>query len=355
MENDTLSTSVPLSEQTSPLSGRTIGLVVLSLAFILGFPGNAFVIWSAACLVRKHTVTSLLILHLAVADGATLLTAPFFLRLLSIGQWEFGLFICQMCYYICGVCMYASVYLIVLMSLDRCLAVSKPFLSQNIRTKVVARSLVLVIWLLSFLLAIPVIFYRRLENYSGRFICKLSHDNQQHLVFHKLFEILTGCILPFFIIICCYIVIGHRLKETRFRRKRRTSRLITVIVVAFAVFWLPYHFVNILEVVGKLSGLKSVTQAGGKAQPTLIALAFFSSSINPILYTFTGSSLLKAAGVGFMAKLFDGTSSEIPSLRQGTGRSTQQREEVEMKVVRNENDENIAPTGLSVETTLDGC
>ncbi|XP_039353973.1 leukotriene B4 receptor 1-like isoform X4 [Mauremys reevesii] len=324
-----------------PLPGAKLGLTVLSLAFILGFPGNVFVVWSALWRVQKRTITCLLILHLALADCAVLLTSPFFLRLLSAGQWEFGSVVCQLCYYVCGVSMYASISLITLMSLDRCLAVTKPVIAQKIRTAMVVRSLVLAIWMVSFLLAVPVIFYRKLVLRGRHLLCDLSHPTIGHLVFHNLFETLTGFVLPFAAIIWSYCVIGHRLQDTRFRRKRRTNRLIVLIVAAFALFWLPFHVVNILDVAGALSHSKGLIMAGKMARPTLTALAFFSSSVNPILYAFSGAALIKSAGIGFMAKLFEGTASEMSSTRQGTGQTTQRREKAKLEMVQDGNPERI--------------
>nr|XP_006126764.1 leukotriene B4 receptor 1 [Pelodiscus sinensis] len=340
MSNAT-SNATALPGALGPLPGAKLGLAVLSLAFILGFPGNVFVVWSALWRVQKRTVTCLLILHLAVADCAVLLTAPFFLRLLSAGRWEFGPVVCQICHYVCGVSMYASIFLITLMSLDRCLAVTKPFISQKIRTAMVVRSLVLAIWVGSFFLALPVIFYRKLVLRGRHLLCDLSHPTMGHLIFHNLFETLTGFAIPFAAIIGSYCVIGRRLRETRFRRKRRTNRLIVLIVVAFAVFWLPFHVVNLLDVTGAVSHSQGLTKAGKMARPTLTALAFFSSSVNPILYAFTGGALIKTAGIGFMAKLFEGTASEMSSTRVGTGRTIQLREEAKLEAMQDGNPDSM--------------
>ncbi|XP_062994012.1 leukotriene B4 receptor 1 [Elgaria multicarinata webbii] len=324
-------TSPPMG--LSPLPGASIGISVLVLAFLLGFPGNAFVVWSAGCRVRKRTVTCLLILHLAIADLAVLLTAPIYLRFLSAGKWETGDGICRACNYICGVSMYASVFLITLMSLDRCLAVSRPFISQKIRTRSTIRLLVLAIWVIGVLLAIPVLVYRKVIDMKGRSICKREHPTPKDIIFHNLFETITGFVLPFIAILFSYATISQRLKETRFRRKRRTSRLISFIVAAFALFWLPYHVVNILEVAGEWN--HSLKRAAAMARPTLVALAFFSSSVNPILYTFSGSSFIRSSGFGFMAKLFEGTASEVSSSKFGTIRDLQRHGEIKASSLNN--------------------
>lgn len=137
------------------------GIAILTLAFVLGFPGNLFVAWSVLCRVKKRSVTCLLVLNLALADAFVLLGAPFFLRYLAGGRgWEFGSVACKLVHYLSSVNMYVSIYLICLMSMDRWLAVSKPFLSQRLRTKQTLLLLLLVVWVLAFVLSLPMPFYR---------------------------------------------------------------------------------------------------------------------------------------------------------------------------------------------------
>ncbi|XP_077170136.1 leukotriene B4 receptor 1 [Paroedura picta] len=343
-ENSTQNVSSLVTKQPSQVVAP-IGIAVLSIAFILGFPGNAFVVWSAGWRVHKRTVTCLLILHLAIADLMVLLTAPIFLRVLSVREWELGDAVCRICHYVCGVSMYASIYLITLMSLDRCLAVSKPFLSHKIRSKKTIRLVVLAIWLAGCLLAIPVILYRKVMGKGGKPQCGFSHPTPRDMVIHNLFETIAGFLLPFITIIYSYCTIGQRLKDTRFRQKRRTGRLISLIVVAFAVFWFPYHVVNLLDVTAVSSGSEKVRKIGMSARPILIALAYFSSSINPILYAFSGGSLIRSAGLGFMAKLFEGTASEMSSVKHGTCRDPQRHMETKM-----DHAENGSPTPLTMSS-----
>lgn len=150
----------PVSTQPFSLSHQ-IGIAILVLAFVFGFPGNLFVVWSILCKVKHRSVTCLLIFNLAVADALVLLSAPLFLRYLAGGRgWEFGSALCKTVHYLCCVNMYASIYLISLMSLDRWLAVNKPFLSQRMRTKNRILLIMLGIWLMAFLIALPMPFYR---------------------------------------------------------------------------------------------------------------------------------------------------------------------------------------------------
>ncbi|KAM3590182.1 uncharacterized protein V6R79_005500 [Siganus canaliculatus] len=303
--------SVPISASAKG------GIVILTLAFVLGFPGNLFVVWSVLCQVKKRSVTCILVLNLALADASVLLSAPFFLRYLAGGQgWEFGSAACKLVHYLSNVNMYVSIYLICLMSMDRWLAVAKPFLSQRMRTKRSITMLLLFVWVLAFLLSLPMPFYRSnlqktLPNNATFSFCIPYHwKSTGHKVFQYLFETIMGCLVPFTLMTSCYSSVICRLQSARFQRRAKGSRLILLIVCAFAAFWLPYHIVNLIEVVGLLQGNVSVLKAAATARPNVTAFAYFSSAINPILYVFAGSSHIRNAGFRFMGKLLEATYSE---------------------------------------------
>lgn len=310
-----------------------IGVAILVLAFVLGFPGNLFVVWSVLCRVKKRSVTCLLVLNLALADACVLLSAPLFLRYLAGGRgWEFGSAACKLVHYLSSVNMYVSIYLICLMSMDRWLAVTKPFLSQRMRTKRSLLVLLLGVWVLAFLLSLPMPFYRSilklpLPNNRTVSLCSPYHwGSVGHKVFQYLFETIMGCLVPFTLINTCYSTVICRLQTVKFQRRGQGSRLILLIICTFAVFWLPYHIVNIIEVVGELQSSKSVLNAARLARPNVTAFAYFSSAVNPILYVFAGSSHIRQAGLSFMGKLFEATNSESRSTsttRHGRSGSTQ--------------------------------
>ncbi|XP_034531997.1 leukotriene B4 receptor 1 [Notolabrus celidotus] len=292
------------------------GIAILTLAFLLGFPGNLFVVWSVLCRVRKRSVTCLLVLNLALADAFVLLSAPFFLRYLAGGRgWEFGSAACKLVHYLSSVNMYMSIYLICLMSMDRWLAVTRPFVSQRLRTKKTLLLILLGVWVLAFALSLPMPFYRidkkiPLSKNLTISLCKVYHRSMGHRVFQYLFETIMACVVPFSLINTCYSSVICRLQNAKFQRRAQGSRLILMIICAFAIFWLPYHIVNIIEVVGVLQNSTSVTKAALAARPNVTAFAYFSSAVNPILYVFAGSSHIRQAGLSFMGKLFEATYSE---------------------------------------------
>lgn len=301
-------------------SSAALGITILTIAVLIGIPGNLFIIWTILCHMRKRSVTCILILNLAVADAVVLLMTPFFLHFLTVKRWVFGNGICKFCHYFCCVNMYASITIMTFMSLDRFLAIWKPFISQEVRTKSAILKILVGVWVWSFFLAIPMLFYKEVKHLGPIDICMAVHYSYRDVVFQYLSETILGFIAPFAIISISYASIGFRLQNARFQRKRRTGKLIAMIVITFAVFWLPYHIVNLIQVSGVLATDAEVAEklkrAAKIARPNLTALAFVSSSVNPVLYAFAGSNFIRTAKGQFMAKLFEGTSSEVSSIRK---------------------------------------
>lgn len=87
------------------------------------------------------------------------------------------------------------------------------------------------------------------NNISLSFCVPYHWNSVDHKVFQYLFETIMGCLVPFCLINTCYSSVLCRLQSAKFQRRAKSTRLILLIICAFAIFWLPYHIVNIIEVI----------------------------------------------------------------------------------------------------------
>ncbi|XP_069489919.1 leukotriene B4 receptor 1-like [Ambystoma mexicanum] len=308
-DNETLVTS-----SVSSISGT----VVLLLAALIGIPGNVFIIWSVLWRMKgkDKSVTCILILNLAMADGTVLCMTPFFIAFLIMRTWIFKWAVCKVVYYITCVNMYASIHIITLMSLDRLLAVTRPYLVQSIRKKHIARKVLMGIWTAAILLSIPAFAYREVveEARTEMLICEPCHPTTSHTIFHYSLETIVAFLVPLIIILSSYTVILRRLKASKFRRRVRTEKLILAIVLTFTVLWLPYHVVNAVQVASRLATgqlADKLKHAWKMSRALASTLAFISFSINPVLYAFAASNFIKLFGMNFIVKLLEGTTGEM--------------------------------------------
>ncbi|KAM4556989.1 leukotriene B4 receptor 2b [Fundulus diaphanus] len=309
----------------------TIGALILSLVFLLGVPGNLFIIWSILARTRKRSVTTILILNLACADGFLMTLTIFFIIYLAKQTWIFGSFMCKSLFYLCNANMYASIFMITLMSVHRMVAVLFPRKLYLISRKVVMR-VILCMWLLVMVIAIPSLVFRELETEIddrnvSRTVCAPNHILPTHVRFQYTLETVSGFIIPYAIITTCYVLTLRRLRQTQFKRMVRSEKLILAIVITFGVFWLPYHVINMLQVAAEWypddsptrEKLETIHQS---CRAVTSAFAFISSCANPVLYTFAGKSYIKKNGFAFMAKLFEGTSSSSSASSEMAAKQT---------------------------------
>lgn len=323
MSSSPANASSPLNATSAPIPGAAVGLALLSVAVVVGLPGNAMVLWSCA-VTHRRSVPVLLIFHLALADVVTLLTGPIYLRALSVGQWNMGLAVCRGCNYLCAAAMYVSIFLIALLGLHRCLAVSKPataVVSAGGRAGQLAHGAAAVTWLVALVLAIPSIIFRRVE----RGHCQRVHSTEAWLVVHNLLETILGWALPLTAVAAGYGLLIRRLRQTRLARRSRTFRLVAAVVVAFAVAWGPYHLASLLEVAVVVRGGGGTLEVAAKAiRPPATALAFLSSAMNPLLYACAGRRLCRGSGGSLLPRLLE--VSAIAGSSRGTTAKGNQRE-----------------------------
>ena len=153
-------------EDESGVSNDTttvVGALILSLVFLLGVPGNAFIIWSILARAHKRSVTTLIILNLACADGCLMLLTVFFVVYLARQNWDFGNPMCKGVFYLCNLNMFASIFLITLMSLHRLVAVVWPRKVHKLASRKIVLRVLAGVWFLVIFTSIPALVFREVS------------------------------------------------------------------------------------------------------------------------------------------------------------------------------------------------
>jgi len=180
--NDTIEDKSVVSNDFS----TGLGAIILGLVFLLGVPGNLFIVWSILARIRRRSVTTLLILNLACADGLLMALTIFFIIYLAKQSWIFGDAMCKCLFYLCNANMYASIFLITLMSVHRMVVVLFPRrLSHRITRKVVIRVIV-GMWVFVMLIALPSLVFRDVredqdEQKRTRSVCAPNHTTPREV------------------------------------------------------------------------------------------------------------------------------------------------------------------------------
>ncbi|GCB81954.1 hypothetical protein scyTo_0022849, partial [Scyliorhinus torazame] len=264
-----------------------LAIAIYVITFLVGTPGNAAVIWVTGCKM-KRTVNSVWFLNLAVADLAYCCSLPFQIaNIVTRNRWPTDVLLCKLIPSAIVLNMAASVFLLSAVSVDRCLAITRPIWSQRWRTVQAARVACAGAWLLALLMCLPTLLHRSILKYPGWGLSYCSHNysqapfGQRTKQVVEVSRVLVVFALPFLLMAACYLLIGLKVRRARFAKSHKPIHLIVVVVVAFFVCWLPYHVFGLLQAFSSHSVALSWDSAA-------VGLASINSALNPILYVFMG-------------------------------------------------------------------
>ncbi|XP_003222992.1 leukotriene B4 receptor 1 [Anolis carolinensis] len=306
------------SDDRLPLTvARILVCVVLTVAFAIGIPGNAFVVWTICRRMKQRPSTVVLILHLAVADLLVLVTMPIWIYSFA-HSWVFNVVMCKALVFAVYCSMYASIFLITALSLERFMAVFYPFAVRCWKKKVVTFLVVSGIWVLSIAFGATIIpFQETDETEMGLQCAARRYDSNAQEVACLLVETTVAFLIPFTIIFICYVSIGRRIGRMACPSKRRSAKLIASVVVAFGLCWLPHHIFNLISVASVL--MEDSHPETSAALEKMIAIgvyvagsvAFISSCINPLLYAFAARNFRSSVRFVKLSRLFEQMSPSV--------------------------------------------
>ncbi|KAJ0001476.1 hypothetical protein NQD34_006496 [Periophthalmus magnuspinnatus] len=264
--------------------------VVFIIIFIVGLLGNTLVIYVVVRYAKMKTVTNLYILNLALADELYILGIPFLCTQNVLFYWPYGEFLCKTYMTADIMSQFTSTFCLTMMSIDRYLAVVHPMRSVKWRKPKVAKILNAMMWVVSFLIALPVtIFSNVQDNFNN---CNITWPEPNNL-WSNVFILVTA-ILGFFgpvVVIClCYLLLVIKVRSAgakagltkRRKSERKVTRMVVIIVLVFVLCWLPFFTTNIVNLVYTIPE----SSFNIAIYFILVILTYVNSCSNPILYGF---------------------------------------------------------------------
>ncbi|PVD38900.1 hypothetical protein C0Q70_01525 [Pomacea canaliculata] len=281
--------------------------VIFGVIVLLGLLGNLLVIVVIVSDKHMRNTTNILILSLAVADLLfILLCVPFTAAMFSMPVWPFGSIMCKVVQYMIYVCAYASVYTLVLMSLDRYLAVVHAIRSMSIRNEFNTWLAIAVTWTVIFLGHIPLLVEYDIHHYQHLDQNRTFCTNVAHLDNITLAKIFYGSffafgyVIPLSAVCLMYglmlkrllygVVPGGNQSQESIRAKKRVTRMVIIVVIMFALCWLP---IQIIFVIQRFGNYPTSMEFFG-LQVASNCLAYMNSCVNPFLYAFLSENFRRS-------------------------------------------------------------
>lgn len=303
--SDNSSSFLPFGQSDAPHSTdwEMIYTVVPPYIFILSLLGlllNCFVLAVFAAHKDCLTVAEIYLCNLALADFLLLCGLPFWaMYILNHFNWSYGDALCKLVNSNVVINFYTSIYTLVMISIDRYLALVKTMMARWLRQTLYAKIACFVLWMFGLLLSLPTIIHRKvkfIEEYNTT-SCILDYTyGSPWKLAHQIMLNVLGFALPLLVIVFSswniIKVLARRTENLAFHdfNDTKATVLIYAVMLLFLLCWGPFQvltFIDTLCDVEMLDGeLWSQTLSLG--DQVSVYLAFLNSLLNPLLYAFSG-------------------------------------------------------------------
>uniref|UniRef100_A0A672FB77 Neuropeptide FF receptor 2 n=1 Tax=Salarias fasciatus TaxID=181472 RepID=A0A672FB77_SALFA len=312
------------------------------LIFLVCMVGNGVVCFIVLRSKNMRTVTNLFILNLAISDLLVgIFCMPTTLVDNIITGWPFGSVLCKLSGMVQGISVSASVFTLVAIAVDRFRCIVYPF-KQKL-TIATSKLIIIIIWVLAVSIMCPsgvmlqVTKEQRVRIVLGRnnetrpfYWCRENWPNQEMRKIYTTVLFTNIYLAPLSLIVIMYARIGATLfktpippsrgsrsgsrdgseknklsmesRHTISRKKKRVIMMLLVVALLFILSWLP------LWTLMMLSDYASLTEHQYRViniyvYPFAHWLAFFNSSVNPIIYGFFNENFRRGFQAAFKFQL----------------------------------------------------
>ncbi|XP_077312226.1 chemerin-like receptor 1 [Lithobates pipiens] len=272
---------------------QEISIAVYIVAFLLGTTGNGLVIFFTTFRMKK-TVSVVWFLNLAIADFIfTFLLIFRIIRIAMNYHWPFGRFMCNLDVAIFYINLFASLFLITIISIDRLISVKFPVWCQNHRTPRLASIVTLVVWVLALILSLPYSMFMDTTKVENVVYCLSNYSNDRDVAMSRnsavtITRFIVGFVLPLTVIVLCYTVILSYIRRNYLTKSSKPLKIIAAVIILFFVCWFPYHVFSLLGLSIKYRSKGNFRNVVRIGMHYCKILAIMHSCVNPILYVFVG-------------------------------------------------------------------
>lgn len=305
----------PFQFYIEPFPAQLIRFILDAAIFVAGVLGNGLV---CVVVIKENLLRSLaycLIFNLAISDlGVILFSLPFGVLRTEDIRWPVGEFGCKVLYPLSDIFHGVSIASITAIAVFRYRGIiSGHGMSQKSAMKK-AKVVIFLIWILSFVLfVLPLFFVMAYGEHRGEAYCFPKFPSKLYYKLYQAETVLLTYLLPLGIILFTYLRIRGRLHESialhsQIRRESRSPsashgkarcasernykalKVLTPVVVVFAVTMLPYNVFRIIDIFLDTSRFEYLLLFF-----KICVLCFVcNSSANPLIYALFSEEFRKA-------------------------------------------------------------
>ncbi|XP_069805791.1 B2 bradykinin receptor-like [Dendropsophus ebraccatus] len=273
--------------------------------FTLGFIENLFVISVFVLHKSRCTVTEIYLGNMAAADLIFVIGHPFWATYISNNyNWTFGGFMCSAISSLFLLNLYSSIYFLMMVSIERYLALVKPMTIGRLRKPWWAKVTCGIIWVFAALLCVPDGMFHEVEitGIDNTTMCVYNYPVTWDIASNIITNVL-GFLVPLVVTSFCtcqMICVLRRNTMQKFKKvnkERKASCLVLSIFLVFTVCWIPFNVFTLIDTLYEFNifGSCMVTSVNNIVYSISFYLVYSNSCINPVLYCMVGNNFRQKA------------------------------------------------------------
>lgn len=274
--------------------------VSYSLVFVFGFVLNAVALW-VFLKMRPWNPSLVFMFHLALSDFLYVLSLPTLIYYYANrSHWPFGVAACKIVRFLFYANLYCSILFLTCISVHRYFGICHPIKTLTLLKSRHAHMACGLVWCAVTVCLVPNLIFVTTSRRDNDTLC---HDTTNQEAFHEYVDyssvvmvLLFG--IPFIVILVCYCLMARALCRPRrgltssqqgASSRRKSVKLIIVVLVVFAVSFVPFHITRTLYYTARVLDLNcEFLNIVNFTYKITRPLASVNSCIDPILYFLAG-------------------------------------------------------------------
>lgn len=274
--------------------------VSYSLVFVFGFVLNAAALWLFVKM-RPWNASTVFMFHLALSDFLYVLSLPTLIYYYANrSHWPFGVVACKLARFLFYANLYCSILFLTCISVHRYLGICHPIKMMSLVKRRHAHLVCGIVWSVVTVCLVPNIMFVTTSRRGNDTLC---HDTTSQEAFAEYVDyssvvmvLLFG--IPFVVIMVCYCLMARALCQPRqgisssqqsAASRQKSIKLIIVVLVVFAVSFVPFHITRTLYYTARVLDLNcKFLNIVNFTYKITRPLASINSCIDPILYFLAG-------------------------------------------------------------------
>ncbi|KAG9278981.1 P2Y purinoceptor 11 [Astyanax mexicanus] len=267
---------------------------IYGVELCLALVGNVFALWLLVTKERRNWHTGVVFsCNLAISDILYALTLPLLIIHYARRKgWPFPEAVCKIERFLFSCNLYASIYFIMCISVNRYLAIVHPFFTRKHVNPKHAKIASLLVWMVVAIISSPILSFAGLRKVRCR---SFSNRDEVPKYSYRIFMAISGCLVPFVVTFASYFgVIWVVLKNANITtlEKRKVALIVSLVCVLYAISFVPYHILQIWHF--HLKDKKITNCTVDIAYQVSKGLASLNMCLHPILYTAVFDSIRTA-------------------------------------------------------------